>query len=331
LAWLSQENTHLTSRATSHVSIGIPVYNGGEFLAAAIKSALNQTHERIELLISDNNSSDDTEEICRDYFRTDNRVVYVRQKKNEGANLNYRRVLEMGSGVYFKWLASDDYMAPDFVEKCLLAFEDPTVVIATSHMPYVDAGGAPLPYMEGPTGFLSPDGDIHPWIESPQSLASPRASERFGALLLSATYNAAAQCFYGLIDRKTLGEVRPHGLYVGADKVLMSELLLRGKVHLLRRDLMFRRFHGNNLGSQPIDEYARQLTSGARITSRFVHSKQTAGYAAAISAAPLQWSERARCFAWLARKVMHRSVYLAAESSRSPSQRYEADPPVSSP
>ena len=77
------------------VSIGIPVYNGENYLAEALDSLLRQSFGDFELLISDNASTDRTQEICRAYAARDARIRYVRQDRNIGAGPNHNRVLEL--------------------------------------------------------------------------------------------------------------------------------------------------------------------------------------------------------------------------------------------
>lgn len=68
----------------SKISIGLPVYNGERFLRSKIESILNQTHTNFELIISDNCSTDQTQKICEEYVRKDNRIKYYHQEKDFG-------------------------------------------------------------------------------------------------------------------------------------------------------------------------------------------------------------------------------------------------------
>lgn len=101
------------------VSVGMPVYNGEKFVARAIESLILQTHSNIEIIISDNFSTDGTELICRAYADKDRRIRYTRQKKNIGGLANFQHVLDAASSDYFAFIAHDDYWAPNFVEKNL--------------------------------------------------------------------------------------------------------------------------------------------------------------------------------------------------------------------
>jgi glycosyltransferase involved in cell wall biosynthesis len=103
------------------VSIGLPVYDGERYVDEAIASLLGQTFEDLELLISDNASSD---VICRAWAARDSRVTHSRNPTNLGAAANYGRVLSMARGELFKWAAHDNVTAATYVAK---AVEVPTL------------------------------------------------------------------------------------------------------------------------------------------------------------------------------------------------------------
>ena len=80
------------------LSIGLPVYNGKEYLAEALDALLGQTYTDFELIISDNASTDGTAEICRHYEKEDPRVRYFRQPRNVGLAPNHNFVVEKARG-----------------------------------------------------------------------------------------------------------------------------------------------------------------------------------------------------------------------------------------
>jgi glycosyltransferase involved in cell wall biosynthesis len=90
------------------VSIGMPVFNGENYIHEAISSLLAQTFTSFELIISDNASMDNTEIICKKFAEQDKRIRYIRQPENFGATANFRYVLDQSSGEYFMWAAHDD-------------------------------------------------------------------------------------------------------------------------------------------------------------------------------------------------------------------------------
>lgn len=120
------------------VSIGVPVYNGEKHLREALYSLLSQTFTDFELIISDNASTDKTEEICRGYVDDDVRIRYFRQPQNQGANFNFDFVLKQSKGEYFFWAAHDDIRDRIFIEKIINKFlvADKTVVAIASEAQY---------------------------------------------------------------------------------------------------------------------------------------------------------------------------------------------------
>jgi glycosyltransferase involved in cell wall biosynthesis len=112
------------------VSIGMPVYNGSEVMSEAIDSLLAQTMPDLELIISDNASTDNTKEICLDYASRDRRVRYVRNEANIGAFANFDRVVQLARGKYFMWASHDDLWEPDFIRACLEPLETTNAILA---------------------------------------------------------------------------------------------------------------------------------------------------------------------------------------------------------
>jgi glycosyltransferase involved in cell wall biosynthesis len=90
------------------VSVGMPVFNGGEYLEAALRSVLAQDHPNFEVVVVDNASDDETAAIARRFAGEYSRVRYIRNESNIGFLPNFRRALELSSGEYFTWLAHDD-------------------------------------------------------------------------------------------------------------------------------------------------------------------------------------------------------------------------------
>ena len=99
------------------VSIGLPVYNGEDFLKYALDSLLSQTFRDFELIISDNASTDNTPKICQEYVLRDKRIRYIRQNNNMGALWNFNFVLKQSNKEYFIWVSSDDKLHHEFLEK----------------------------------------------------------------------------------------------------------------------------------------------------------------------------------------------------------------------
>jgi glycosyltransferase involved in cell wall biosynthesis len=113
------------------VSIGIPVYNGAESLAKVLDNCLSQTLPAIEIIISDNGSTDDTAQICQAYASKNPSIRYIRQAETTNPTANYRFVLDQAEGEFFMWAAHDDTRDPEFIERLGKTLRDnPDAVLA---------------------------------------------------------------------------------------------------------------------------------------------------------------------------------------------------------
>ena len=100
------------------VSIAIPTYNRANgYLREALQASLGQSYPAIEIIVSDNFSSDNTEEVVKSY--SDSRIRYFRQSENIGANNNFNFCLEQARGAYFLLLPDDDLIDYDFIDLCM--------------------------------------------------------------------------------------------------------------------------------------------------------------------------------------------------------------------
>ena len=101
------------------LTIGLPVYNGEAFLAESINSVLTQDYTDLELVITDNASTDGTAAICREYAARDPRVRYRRNATNLGIAGNFNAAFAEARGRYFKWHAADDLIGPGHLSLCV--------------------------------------------------------------------------------------------------------------------------------------------------------------------------------------------------------------------
>jgi len=203
------------------ISIGIPVYNGEKFLNLAIDSILCQTFQDFELIISDNGSTDRTCEICEKYSANDERIQYYRYDHNRGAAWNFNNTFALAVGHYFKWAAADDICKPMYLESCLKASQnDPDAVLAFSRATGIDNQGMPIKglILDDYSRLTSSDPRMryHALMEMFQ-----RSGKRVSGW--KGTY------IFGLIQSDTLRKTRLIGNYIGADTILLVELILLGK------------------------------------------------------------------------------------------------------
>lgn len=104
------------------VTVGVPVRNGAETLARTLDSIVRQTYTNLEIIISDNQSSDGTEAICRQYAARDSRIRYIRQRAPLGVIDNFRAPVDASRGEFFLWAAHDDVRDDNYVETLLRGF-----------------------------------------------------------------------------------------------------------------------------------------------------------------------------------------------------------------
>jgi hypothetical protein len=213
------------------VSIGVPVYDGENYLTETLDSVLAQTFTDFELIISDNASTDRTEAICRKYAAQDHRIRYVRNASNLGAARNYNRVFELARGEYFKWNGHDDPLAPLFLERCVEILDgDPGIVLCFARNRAIDERG-----QDYDVGALT----ARTFAPKPQ-LDSPEAHVRFYHTVVADHPQGA---IFGLIRRSVLAQTALIGSYRMSDLVLLGELALRGRFHQVPETLQGRRFH----------------------------------------------------------------------------------------
>ncbi len=267
------------------VSVGLPVYNGEAYLALAIESVLAQTLGDLELIISDNASTDGTEAIVRDFARRDARVRYHRNPTNLGAAPNYNRAFALGGGRYFKWLAHDDRILPDYLARTVAALEArPEVVLCNTAVDVIDAAGRPI----GRYASILGAADL------------PSPADRFAVFVLRPHTGVDV---FGLIRRTALEGSVLHPSFHGADRALLAQLALRGRMLQLPEPLQQIREHGQRYTRQASSARLRRLWhDAAEGRSRQVPILQLyATYAALVRDEPLDPAERRRCRLALAR------------------------------
>ena len=230
------------------VSIGLPVYNGEKFIKSALDSLLAQTFEDFELIISDNASTDKTEEICRAYAAQDKRIRYYRNSTNLGCSHNFNRVFELSVGEYFKWAAYDDLHAPDFLLKCVDVLDNnPKVVLCHSQVYFIDENG----------DFLQNYNiKLHTDAEKPH--------KRFQQLL---TKHLCYQT-YGVIRASALRKIPPMGSYGTADGILLLRIGLLGQFYEIPEYLFFARSHSQQSLSMFFPNHNLLVNNQAESTSK---------------------------------------------------------------
>jgi len=269
------------------VSIGMPVYNGDRFLAEALDAILAQTYEDFELIISDNASTDSTQEICQAYAAKDRRIKYYRNNCNIGVHRNYRRVFQLATGEYFRWAAHDDICASQSLERCVEVLEqNPDVVLCYTKTKLIDEYGAVLEQN---------------YDENPLLTHSPQPHVRFRNLIIDSFSRLyRGQQLFGVMRTSVAATTPLLEDYSGADKVFIARMALLGKFYEVPDYLFFNREHSQrSSGKEMNSPYLRmQWFNPNAKEGKLVFPKWNVflGYLNAIKDVPLSLSERTHCY-----------------------------------
>lgn len=287
--------TEAEATAVPRVSIGLPVYNGEDFLAEAIESVLNQTFTDWELIISDNASTDRTAEICQRYAECDGRVRYVRAASNRGAAWNYNRVVELARGEYFRWLAADDCLAPSLLEKSVFVLDSyPQVVVAFSWTQDIDEQGNFLEVKQSTVG---------------SDRAQPH--ERFRGLSTVVPWHNCEEVF-GLIRTNLLRKSVMIDSYTDSDRTLLAQLGLYGPFYEIPEPLFRHRMHGNSSVVVNPDSHDRAAWFDPQLRGKLVLPAWRQWYElfGVVRRSPVKGTERLRCYGEFLRWTKRRRKYL---------------------
>lgn len=221
------------------VSVGLPVYNGGKFLAQAIESILSQDFSDFELILSDNASMDDTRDICEKYQRQDRRIRYFRFGENLRAPKNFLNALGLSSAPFFMWASHDDLHERSFIRRCLETIQDdPSIALV---YPQTKLFNSDSQFMGVAKDYVKADQDD--------------PVERFCHLIWEI---GLCNMFYGLFRSDTIKRTDSWNKTLFTDNLLLAEIALAGKIVQIPEPLFIRRFTRNYDYKSP-DERNSQL------------------------------------------------------------------------
>lgn len=255
------------------VTLGMPVFNEERFLEESLRSMLVQDYQNLEIVISDNASSDRTERICREFARSDSRIRYHRFDVNQGAAANFKRVMDDARGTYFMWAAGHDRWSPGLVSECVGLLEsEPTAVLAYASSAWIDAAGQRMEKTWGwtDTRGMSPVG-------------------RFFTVFWGNMHP-----IYGLIRMQALRRV-PFLACAGTDLLILCQLALTGDfVHARSAEWSRREFRKAESHRDRLKRY-RSVEFGlsrSMLDRLFPMARLPLELAGAILRAPISWYER---------------------------------------
>lgn len=277
------------------ISIGIPVYNAEKYLAGCLACYLEQDFRDLEIILSDNGSTDGTRAICERFAQQDARVRYHRHESNHGASWNYNFTLEKARSPYFKWAAYDDLVSPDFISACMAALE--------AH------SGDILCY--GTVVIIDAEGKETDRYAEPLRLASPSPSARLREYFQKVRLTNA---IYGVIRTEVLRATGGLGHFANSDVVLLAELAMRGPFRELAGPQFYRRIHerayaSNKTWSQKAVWFDPR-NAGKLVLPTWQH---LAAYLASLRRTPMSTAEKWRCYSVFARREIYEMGDLLTE------------------
>ncbi len=274
------------------LSIGIPVFNGQEFLPGLLESLLAQTFRDFEILICDNASSDRTPEICREYGQRDSRIHYIRNERNLGAIENFNRVFAFATAPLFKWAAHDDVHHELYLETCVRVLDDNSdIVLAHTGTAFIDEKGEILPLEQETGSFVDPRSGKRYWADGPGIGDTPVAAERFWQVLTRARWGTH---MFGVIRHGALQQTSLLPKFAGSDRAMLAELALLGRFRCASEPLFFKRLHTNVSYALGHKELKAFLSTDGRYYSRRL--RQMKAFFGASRGKPISGLSKAVCF-----------------------------------
>ncbi len=192
------------------VSVGVPVYNGAQYLEYTLEALCDQDFREIEVVISDNGSTDGTRAIAERFVNQDSRFGYTRLETNRGLPANYNTCLAHARAPYFVWNASDDLMRPGHLARCYAAYEarrDAAIVF--SHAEEIDGDGRV----------------VRPYKDDELNLDGPSPAQRIRTYLARDIHMVGMGAMFRTDLLRRIGGMPP---YYGSDIPLAVHLALIG-------------------------------------------------------------------------------------------------------
>jgi len=271
----------------------MPVYNRELYVAAAIESHLNQTYADFELVITDNASTDRSQEICRSYAAKDPRVKYHRNPRNMGAAGNYNRCFQLSTGEYFRWTPSDDLVSPNLLERAVAILDaDSTIFVAYPKTKLIDRAGNVI-------------GDFDEALH----LMDERPSQRWKGVQQNLRLG---NLHYGLNRSDTFRKTGLLRNYNGGDFPLIAEMSLYGKFFEIPDAFFYRRMHEGASSALKNSADVMAFYDPSKREKLFLYNWTHLGaHFKSVARAPISVAEKTRILAYECRRfVWSRGTYM---------------------
>lgn len=189
------------------VTVGVPVFNGESSILSALNSIMGQSYKNLEIIVSDNCSTDSTVVILENFAKDNPKVRVIRHKENIGLTNNFNFLASQANGKYFMWAAHDDTRDPTFVAKCVSKLEES------------DSYGLCAPRAKVKSG----NNDHYAWQSKlPKDLRSTNEIKRFKCTVRE----FPAVAMYGVYRTSFIKKTNLLPNIVGSDLLFIQELAL---------------------------------------------------------------------------------------------------------
>lgn len=200
------------------VSIGMTVHNDEKRLPNAIETILNQSFKDFELIISDNASTDNTENICHHYQNKDSRVNYFRQSRDMGGPNNFVFVYKQAIGEFFMWAPSHYSRSLNFIEECLKVLKS----------------DLNCNFVSTPNCWIEDENKKEKYINFSLEGSVYKRISKFLDLMMN-----AHACFYGLFRRSNMQGVEDLSEgHIAVDTLFMMKNLLKSEFKRTKSGLL---------------------------------------------------------------------------------------------
>lgn len=218
------------------VTIGIPVYNEAKFIAETLLSAVNQSYKDIQIIVSDNASTDNTLAIVNEIAANYANIKVIHHTSNLGAIKNFVFAMQQANTEFFCWLGGHDVMHPLFIEKALAAYQQ--------------QAGISLVYPE--SQVIDEKGEKQAIFPN-SSIDTSHLSLTFGALKVLKNLGPCT-AIHGLHRTKQVQSYQIKEI-VGTDSMILYHAAIQGKLLSLKENLYFRREVRKENAAQTLQRY----------------------------------------------------------------------------
>lgn len=137
------------------ISICIPTYNGGKYLQQALDSIKAQTYKNFEVVVSDDQSSDETLKICEEFQKTVDFPVFIHSHIPQGIGANWNNCIAKANGQYIKFLFQDDILEDNCLADMIVFLNDEKLDIVACKRAIIDENSQDV--TDGPWFFNNDD------------------------------------------------------------------------------------------------------------------------------------------------------------------------------